>query len=202
MSEKHVGFIGLGIMGGPMAGHLLEAGHRLCMQTRTASKAAALVERGAELKATACEVAAACEVVMLCVPDTPDVEGVLFGAGGVVAGAKEGLIVVDHSTISPEATRGFSERLAERGVRLIDAPVSGGDVGAQRGTLSIMAGGDAEAFAAVEPLLGCYGTAVRVGESGAGQACKACNQLGGLRRSSGCARRWPWRGRRGSTWRR
>lgn len=179
MSATTVGYIGLGIMGAAMAGNLLKAGHRVLVWNRTASKTKPLVDAGA----TACDsprdmAGRGPEVIFINVSDTPDVEAVLFGDDGVAAGAKRGLVVVDHSTISPIATRTFAERLAQRGVTLLDAPVSGGDTGARAGTLSIMVGGPEAAFERVLPLLQAVGQSItRVGDSGSGQACKACNQV-------------------------
>lgn len=174
-----IGYIGLGIMGGAMAANLLKAGHRVMVWNRTASKMKPLLDAGA----TACDspkdmASRGPEVIFTNVSDTPDAEAVLFGDDGVAAGAKRGLIVVDHSTISPIATRAFAERLAEQGVTLLDAPVSGGDTGARAGTLSIMVGGPEDAFERVLPLLRAVGKSItRVGDSGAGQMCKACNQI-------------------------
>ena len=174
----NVGYIGIGIMGRAMAGRLLAAGHTLFVHNRTPDKAKALVEKGATLCMDAADVACRSEVLFINVPDTPDVEKVLFGAGGIVDGAESGLVVVDNSTISPAATRMFSRRLRDMEVDFLDAPVSGGDVGAQQGTLAIMVGGDRLAFEKVLPLLRVLGAKVElVGPSGAGQVCKAINQL-------------------------
>ncbi len=183
--SRKLGFIGLGIMGRPMAMNLLATGHELIVWNRTAAKADALVEQGATLAASPAAVAAhQPEVIFLNVTDTPDVDAVLFApptaaAPGLASSARPGLIVVDHSTISPVATQRFARRLADdHGVTLLDAPVSGGDVGARDGTLSIMVGGPAEAFEQVRPLLEILGKSiVHVGGSGTGQACKACNQV-------------------------
>ncbi len=177
-----VGYVGTGIMGAAMARNLLKAGHRVTVCNRTRSKAEALQSDGAEVVDHPAQlVEADCRLVFLNVSDTPDVESVLFGPTGLTqadAQALEGLIVVDHSTICPVETKRFAERLAERGVTLIDAPVSGGDVGARDGTLSIMAGGDRTAFDAVLPLLQVVGKhATHLGPAGSGQACKACNQV-------------------------
>ncbi|MEO1235198.1 MAG: NAD(P)-dependent oxidoreductase [Planctomycetota bacterium] len=179
-----LGWIGLGIMGAPMAGRLMEAGHTLAVWNRTPAKAQPLLDRGAAWADSPSAVAAGgAEVVFVNVTDTPDVEAVLFGGdaieAGLAAGAPRGLVVIDHSTINPVATRELARRLHDTcGATLLDAPVSGGDVGAQRGTLSIMVGGPAEAVARVRPLLDVLGqTVTHVGDSGAGQACKACNQV-------------------------
>lgn len=178
--QMKVGCIGLGIMGGPMAGNLMAAGHELVVWNRTPTKAQALVERGATPADSPADVAKhEPAVIFLNVTDTPDVEAVLFGDDGLAVAATRGLIVVDHSTINPVATQAFAEKLADdHGVTLVDAPVSGGDVGAQNGTLSIMVGGPDDAVATVRPLLEVLGkTVVHVGPSGMGQACKACNQV-------------------------
>jgi 3-hydroxyisobutyrate dehydrogenase len=175
---KRVAFIGLGIMGLPMAGHLLAAGHAVTVHTRTRGKAEAILAKGATWAESPREAAAEAEVVFVCVTDTPDVRAVLTGAGGVIEAARPGLIVVDHSTISPTATREMAEELARRQTVLLDAPVSGGDVGARNGTLSIMVGGPAEEFAKVEPLLRHMGkTITHCGAPGAGQLTKLVNQI-------------------------
>jgi 3-hydroxyisobutyrate dehydrogenase len=171
-------FIGLGIMGLPMAGHLLAAGHPLTVFSRTKSKADGLVAKGAKWADSPADAAAAAEIVFICVTDTPDVEAVIAGERGVLHGARRGAVVVDHSTISPSATRRLCEHLAARHVALVDAPVSGGDVGAKNATLSIMCGGDKSAFERVEPLLRVVGkTITYCGPSGAGQSTKLVNQI-------------------------
>ena len=175
---QQLAFIGLGIMGGPMAGHLLAAGHRLAVHTRTKARAQELLARGATWAENPAEAAAEAEVVFICVPDTPDVEAVVLGECGIVKSARRGLVVVDHSTISPTATRAMNQKLAEKGATLLDAPISGGDVGAKNATLAIMVGGDAQAFTKVEPLLRHMGkTIVHCGPSGAGQLTKLVNQI-------------------------
>jgi 3-hydroxyisobutyrate dehydrogenase len=177
MSQR-IAFIGLGIMGAPMAGHLLATGHPLVVNTRTQPRAAELLARGATWAGSPADAARDADVIFLCLPDTPDVEAVLLGDNGVIHGAKPGAIVVDHSTIAPAATRAMAERLRERDVTLLDAPISGGDVGAKNATLSIMVGGDAGAFATVEPLLRLMGkTITHCGDSGAGQLTKLVNQI-------------------------
>jgi 2-hydroxy-3-oxopropionate reductase len=174
---ERVGFIGLGVMGAPMARHLLAAGHPLTVHSRSAPTVDALVGEGARRAATPAEVASASDVVITMVPDTPDVELVLFGQAGV-AEAAAGSLVIDMSTIDPIRTRAFAERLAANGIAMLDAPVSGGQVGAEAGTLSVMVGGPDEAFARARPLFEAMGsTIVHVGRSGAGQVAKACNQL-------------------------
>ena len=171
-------FVGLGIMGGHMAGRLLDAGHALTLYTRTRSKADHLLARGAAWADTPAAAAADADVVFICVTDTPDVEAVLFGDNGIVSANRAELIVVDHSTISPIVTRTFAERLQPHHITLLDAPVSGGDAGARSGTLSIMVGGDRVAFDRVTPLLQLMGkTITHCGRSGDGQATKAVNQV-------------------------
>ncbi|HEU5224531.1 MAG TPA: NAD(P)-binding domain-containing protein [Actinomycetota bacterium] len=140
MTER-LGFIGLGVMGAPMARHLLAAGHPLTVHSRSAPPVDALVGEGARRAATPAEVASASDVVITMVPDTPDVELVLFGEAGVAEAAAAGSLVIDMSTIDPIRTREFAERLAANGVAMLDAPVSGGQVGADAGSLSIMVGG-------------------------------------------------------------
>ncbi len=173
-----VGFIGLGIMGSGMARNLLEKGHRLVVWNRTRAKMDPLVEAGAEPADSPREVAERADVVMICVSDTPDVEAVLHGDDGVLAGLSDGKLVVDHSTISPSATLTFASAVEEKGARWLDAPVSGGSEGAQRGTLSIMVGGDEASFQRALPYFEAYGTTVvHVGGQGAGQMVKLVNQV-------------------------
>jgi 3-hydroxyisobutyrate dehydrogenase len=173
-----VAFIGTGIMGAPMAGHLLSAGHSLVVNSRTKSRAQELISRGAKWAQSAREAAGAADFVFVCVNDTPDVQKVILGKDGVMESARAGLIVVDHSTISPTATRAMAEALAGKGAALLDAPVSGGDVGAKNATLSIMVGGDEGAFEKAKPLLAHMGkTIVHCGPSGYGQLTKLVNQI-------------------------
>ena len=173
-----VGFIGLGIMGRPMALNLVRAGHALHVWTRRPRSMAPLLEAGATGHDSAADVARASAVVISMVADAPDVEQVALGLNGVADGAHDGLVFVDMSTIAPDAARSIAVRLAQRGVDMLDAPVSGGEVGAIAGTLSIMAGGRAETFERVRPLFECMGQAITlVGASGAGQVAKACNQI-------------------------
>lgn len=177
MSEK-VGFIGLGIMGAAMARNLLKAGFELGVWNRTASRAEPLGREGAAVAESPASLAAANDVVVICVSDTPDVEEVLFGAGGAAEGLRPGSLVVDCSTISPSHTRAFAARLAEQGVSMLDAPVSGGSEGAARGTLSIMVGGEADQFERATPILQAMGQSIiHVGPSGAGQMVKLVNQI-------------------------
>lgn len=173
-----LGFIGLGIMGLPMALNLARAGFTLAVYNRTTARARMLGPTGAKICLSPQEVAANADIIFTCVSDTPDVEEVIFGAEGIIQGARPGSIVVDMSTISPEATRNFAEALKLKDIDMIDAPVSGGEAGAIAGTLSIMAGGSAEAFARVRPAFDAMGkNVVHVGASGAGQVAKACNQI-------------------------
>jgi 3-hydroxyisobutyrate dehydrogenase len=177
MSER-IAFIGLGIMGGPMAGHLLNNGAQLTVNTRTRARAKELLDRGAKWAETPAQAAAEADVVFVCVPDTPDVESVVLGKDGILAAARPGLVAVDHSTISPTATKKMNEALNAEGAQLLDAPVSGGDVGAQNATLSIMVGGDASSFERVRPLLVQMGkTITYCGPSGSGQLTKLVNQI-------------------------
>ena len=177
MSER-LGFIGLGIMGRPMAGHLVDAGYQVTVWNRTTSKMAPLVERGAAAGKSPTEVAAASDITITMVADTPDAVEVILGSDGVLQGARRGSVVVDMSTISPVATRQIAQKLAERGVEMLDAPVSGGERGAIDGTLSVMAGGKPEVFERVLPVFQKMGKQiVHLGGTGAGQVTKACNQL-------------------------
>lgn len=173
-----IGFVGLGTMGARMAQNLLRAGFSVTVHNRTRSREEPLAAAGAARGATPAEAATGADVVVMIVSDTPDVEQVLFGPGGIAESAGEGCIVVDMSSISPDSTRIFAERLAERGVRLVDAPVSGGSEGAERGTLTIMAGGDADDIERVRPVLEAMGSKItHVGTVGAGQVAKAVNQV-------------------------
>jgi len=165
-------------MGLPMAGHLLAAGHRLTVHTRTRARAEPLLARGAAWADSPAAAASAADVVFMCVPDTPDVEAVVLGGKGIMESARAGLRVVDHSTISPSATRRLAEALAQKGSCFLDAPVSGGDVGARNATLSIMVGGEESAFNEVKGLLQLVGkTVVYCGVSGSGQFTKLVNQI-------------------------
>jgi len=171
-----VGFVGLGIMGRPMAGHLADAGHELALYNRSKIPAE-LASRG-KACASAKEVAQNSNVIFVMVPDTPDVEAVLFAKGGVAEGLSPRKIVVDMSSISPVATKDFAKRVNALGCSYLDAPVSGGEVGAKQATLSIMCGGSQETFDKVKPLLEKLGKNITlVGENGAGQTCKVANQI-------------------------
>ncbi|HEX7044107.1 MAG TPA: 2-hydroxy-3-oxopropionate reductase [Burkholderiales bacterium] len=174
----NVGFVGLGIMGRPMALNLGKAGHALWVHGRRPETMEPLVAAGAKACGSPQEVAANTDVIFVMVSDTPDVEQVILGEKGVVHGARKGAIVVDMSTISPNATRRMAAALAARGIEMLDAPVSGGEVGAINGTLSIMVGGKAPVFEKVLPLFQVMGkNIVHVGDNGAGQVAKACNQI-------------------------
>jgi 3-hydroxyisobutyrate dehydrogenase len=165
-------------MGKPMAGHLLTGGNRLVVHTRTKEKARELLDRGAIYADSSADAARQADVVFICVPDTPDVQQVVLGGDGIVESARDDLIVVDHSTISPKATREMAAALAKKGARMLDAPISGGDVGAKNATLAIMVGGERAAFDQVEPLLRLMGkTITYCGPSGAGQLTKLVNQI-------------------------
>jgi len=173
-----IGFIGLGIMGAPMAGHLLDGGHRVITAIHRTPAPAALVEKGLEVVGTACEAAQVAEVVIAMVPDTPQVEAVLFGDGGVAAGLSAGKLVIDMSSISPIATKDFARRINELGCDYLDAPVSGGEVGAKAASLTIMVGGPEAAFERAKPLFELMGkTITLVGENGVGQTTKVANQI-------------------------
>lgn len=177
MSEQ-IGFVGLGIMGRGMAHNLLKAGFPLTVWNRTASRMDDLLVAGAQAGSSPADVAARSDIVITCVSDTPDVEAVILGGDGILSGARPGTVVVDCSTISPKATRAIAVRLAETGVTLLDAPVSGGSEGAQRGTLSIMVGGPTQSVERVRPVLQAMGKVItHVGESGAGQVVKLVNQV-------------------------
>lgn len=177
MEQLRVGLIGLGIMGLPMARHIAQAGFPLTVWNRTTSKMEEARD-WAVLAQSPQEVAQNSDVVITIVGDTPDVQEVVLGEKGVLAGAREGMILVDMSTISPEATRQLAAQLQEHGVQMLDAPVTGGDVGAQQGTLSIMVGGEESAFEQVKPILETMSQSlIHVGPSGAGQTVKACNQI-------------------------
>lgn len=177
MSER-IGFIGLGLMGKPMASNLLSAGFPLVVHSRSAGPVDELAAAGAERAASPAEVARRVDIVVTMLPDTPDVELVLLGDGGIAQGSRSGSLVIDMSTVDPIATRRFAETLAAQDVELLDAPVSGGDIGARDGTLSIMVGGPAEGFERALPLFQVMGkNIVHVGGSGAGQVAKMCNQL-------------------------
>lgn len=171
-----VGFAGIGIMGSGMAANLVEAGHEVVVWNRTRSKAEAV--KGAEVAATPAELAARCPLVMICVSDTPDVREVVEGPGGLAEGLGEGSLVVDHSTISPAATKELAAAVRASGAAWLDAPVSGGSEGAARGTLSIMVGGEARDVERARPFMEAFGSSItHVGGVGAGQTAKLVNQI-------------------------
>lgn len=174
----NIAFIGLGIMGSPMAVHLQNAGHDVTGYNRSPEKTRALVEAGGTAASSVADAVAGAEVVAVMVPDSPDVTEVLAGEDGVFANAATGALVIDFSTIRPDVTAELAEQAREKGFRLLDAPVSGGEAGAKNAALSIMVGGSAEDFAAAQPVLEAVGkTIVHVGPSGSGQTVKAANQL-------------------------
>ena len=178
MDQPNIGFIGLGIMGRPMAGHILKGGHPLTVYNRTRSKTAELQALGAAVADSPAGVAARSEILIIMVSDTQDVEQVVAGPQGVLEGIRPGSVVVDMSTIAPGTERALDEALRARGAFLIDAPVSGGDVGARDASLAIMAGGDRKAFELVRPVLALLGrTITYCGPSGSGQLAKLCNQI-------------------------
>jgi 2-hydroxy-3-oxopropionate reductase len=176
--QEPVGFVGLGVMGRPMARNLLRAGHRVVVWNRSAGPAAELGAAGATVARTPAELAAAATVVLAMLPDLPQVEELLHRDDGLLAGMGPGSVLVVMGTVSPVAVRGLGARLEPAGVAVVDAPVSGGDVGAEEATLSIMVGGSPEAAARVRPYLEAMGTTVdHLGALGAGQLAKACNQI-------------------------
>lgn len=173
-----VGFIGLGTMGGGMARNLLDKGHQLVVWNRTRERMDPLVSSGATAAASPSDLAARAGIVMICVSDTEDVEAVVTGPEGIVDGLSAGQLVIDHSTISPAATRELAEAVAAEGASWLDAPVSGGSEGAERGTLAIMVGGEAADLDRARPYLEAFGTAItHVGPVGSGQSVKLVNQV-------------------------
>lgn len=177
MSEK-VGFIGLGIMGKGMVLNLLKSNINVCVWNRSEGKAKELVDAGATVASSPADLAAKSDLIFVCVSDTPDVEAVVLGENGVIEGAREGSLVIDHSTISPQATKEIAAKLNAKGVQMLDAPISGGSEGAAKGTLSIMIGGSADQIERVRPHLEAMGkTITHVGDQGAGQSVKLVNQI-------------------------
>jgi 2-hydroxy-3-oxopropionate reductase len=175
-----VGFIGLGLMGRPMAKNILKKGYSLVVNSRSQGPVDDLVAAGAERAPSPADVARRATRIITMVPDSPDVEQVLEGPNGVFSAIQPGTIIIDMSSIAPGPARRLAERAKSLGATMLDAPVSGGDIGAIAGTLSIMVGGDLAAFNAVKPLLHAMGNpekVVRIGEAGAGQLCKLCNQM-------------------------
>jgi 2-hydroxy-3-oxopropionate reductase len=177
MAKETIGFIGLGIMGTPMSTHLLNAGHKLVVYDVVPEAIKPAIELGARAGTSCQDVASQVEVVISMVPDSPDVEKVYLSEDGALAGVKPGTLLIDMSTISPTTAMEVARTAAEKGCPMLDAPVSGGDVGAKNATLSIMVGGEPEVFERARPVLEVMGTAVLCGTSGAGQTVKACNQI-------------------------
>lgn len=179
MSET-VGFIGLGLMGRPMARNLLKRGFNVVAHSRSQTSVDDVVAAGAEAGSSPADVARRANRIVTMLPDSPDVERVMEGDDGIFTALQEGTILIDTSTIAPAVARRLAARAGELGAAMLDAPVSGGEIGALNASLSIMVGGDAEAFAAVKPILDAMGNrdcVVRIGDSGAGQICKVCNQM-------------------------
>jgi 2-hydroxy-3-oxopropionate reductase len=175
-----IGFIGLGLMGKPMAKNLIKRGYPVVAHSRSRGPVDEVVAAGATRAASPAEVARQATRIMTMLPDSPDVEQVLEGPDGVFSAVRPGTILIDSSSISPAVARRLAEAARARGATMLDAPVSGGEIGAVNASLSIMVGGDAAAFAEVKPILEAMGNAeriVRIGESGAGQLCKVCNQM-------------------------
>lgn len=173
-----LGFIGLGLMGKPMAGHLIKAGFGVYVHNRSRAAVDELAALGAKPAANAAEIGKHADIIMLCLPDSPDVEAIVLGNDGLAAHAKSGTVIVDHSTIKPSTARKVAEAIAPRGLSFLDAPVSGGQIGAEKGNLTIMVGGDAAALEKALPALQAYGKAItHIGASGAGQIAKCCNQM-------------------------
>ena len=177
MRKEKIGFIGLGIMGKPMAINLLNAGYSLLvLKSNKASKE--LEKRGAKAYSTSREIASESDIVITMLPDSPEVEEVVFGEEGVIEGIREGTMLIDMSTISPITARKIYNSLKKKGVESLDAPVSGGQIGAEKGLISIMVGGSEQAFQRALPLFKVIGkNAIYIGEAGAGQLTKACNQI-------------------------
>jgi 2-hydroxy-3-oxopropionate reductase len=180
MAEQ-IGFIGLGVMGRPMAKHILKKGHAVIVHSRSKGPVEELVAAGATAGKNAADVARQSAIVITMLPDTSDVETVLTGPDGVLAGLQRGAVVIDMSSISPVATRRLAALVAEKGGSMLDAPVSGGEIGAINAALSIMVGGAEQAFARAKPILECMGNPERIvhigAEPGSGQICKVCNQV-------------------------
>jgi len=178
MSKPSIGFIGLGIMGKPMSKHLLAAGYDVVVHNRSREPVAELTDAGAGEAHSPAEVAENSDVIITMLPDSPDVEEVALGPGGIIEGVSRDDIYIDMSTIAPTVSQDVGRAMAEKGVRCLDAPVSGGDIGAQNATLSIMVGGDEDVFDSVQPIFAAMGqNIVLCGPLGAGQTVKACNQV-------------------------
>jgi 2-hydroxy-3-oxopropionate reductase len=180
MASETVGFIGLGVMGKPMAKNLIKAGHRLVVHSRTRASVDEVAAAGATAAASPADVARQTTFLITMLPDTSDVELVLTGPNGILSGLQSSAIVADMSSISPAATRRLASLVGDKGASMLDAPVSGGEIGAINATLSIMVGGDEAAFARARPVFEAMGSAdriVHIGPSGSGQVCKICNQV-------------------------
>ena len=176
--KETIGFIGLGIMGRPMSLNLLKAGYPLVVHSRSPAPVDAVVSQGATRASSPREVAAASDIVITMLPDSPDVERVVSGENGVLEGIRPGALIIDMSTISPVVAKRLAAEAEKRGATMLDAPVSGGEIGAINATLSIMVGGPEEAFQRALPAFEAMGKSIiRIGEAGAGQVCKACNQI-------------------------
>ena len=177
-AQTRIGFIGLGLMGKPMAGHLLKAGYPVTLHNRSRAAVAELVALGAKAASNPKDVAGQSDVVITMLPDSPDVEAVALGSNGILSGARAGLIHIDMSTIAATVTRQIAQAEAEHGVKMLDAPVSGGDIGARNATLSIMVGGEVETFSDCLPIFEQLGKRIiHIGPSGTGQIAKAANQI-------------------------
>ena len=173
-----VAFIGMGTMGAAMAANILKAGYAVRVHNRTRKKEGPVARQGAERAESPAQAAKKADIIITCVSDTPDVEAVILGPEGVIHGARAGAVVVDMSTISPAATRGIAAALEEKGIKMVDGPVSGGSEGAEKGTLTIMLGGDPEDIETIRPVLETMGkTITHVGPIGSGQLTKAINQI-------------------------
>ena len=174
-----VAFLGLGVMGYPMSGHLKAQGYEVVVYNRTASKAESwVVQHGGEMALTPAEAAKGVDFVMACVGNDDDLRGVCIGEGGAFSTMGSGAVFVDHTTVSAKVTRELYDLARAKGVHFVDAPISGGQAGAENGVLSIMCGGDQESYDAAEPVMGCYSRICRrIGESGTGQLTKMCNQI-------------------------
>jgi 2-hydroxy-3-oxopropionate reductase len=177
-SELRIGFIGLGLMGKPMAGHLIKAGYAVTVHNRSQTAVDELVASGAQAAASPREVAGQSDIVITMLPDSPDVEAVALGPNGILSGARAGLIHIDMSTIAATVTRQLAQTEAEHDVKMLDAPVSGGDIGARNATLSIMVGGEIDTFSYCLPIFEKLGKRIiHIGPSGTGQIAKAANQI-------------------------
>ncbi|HEY4328527.1 MAG TPA: 2-hydroxy-3-oxopropionate reductase [Phycisphaerae bacterium] len=175
---EKIGFIGVGIMGQPMVLNLLKTGFSVVVHNRSPQRVAAVVQAGATAAQSPAAVARQCDVVITMLPDSPDVEVVVLGAGGILEGTRAGQLLIDMSTIAPETSKRLAQALDKKGIEALDAPVSGGEVGAKNATLSIMVGGTRKAFERAMPVFAAMGkNIVHIGDAGAGQVAKACNQI-------------------------